>query len=368
VRALIVCPQPIAAEAGLAALRAGGSAVDAAVTIAFCQGVLDPQMCGIGGCGVMVVYRSDKQRSEVIEFYARAGSRVSAEMWEAIFRGESGERYNFFVDGNVNDLGYASVGVPGTVAGLALAVQRPGRLGWAAALQPAIRLAREGFAVNGGLRALWTTVPTPGQVGMPQRLQVTQASTDLYTNQGDLKQLGELLVQDDYGNTLETLAHDGPDAFYNGEIAARIADDFGRNGGFISQQDLSEYAARVVEPIETNYRGLRVVVPPPPAGGMTLIQMLNILERYDLRQHAWPGLEASRLRIEAMGWAFADRQRYLADPLFTDVPVARLIDKQHARAAQLEIDRGRRFAVGARLKPRTRHTCASSIRKAMPFL
>jgi gamma-glutamyltranspeptidase / glutathione hydrolase len=330
VNAMIVCPQPAAAEAGLAVLRSGGNAVDAAVTTAFCQGVLDPQMCGVGGSGVMVVYRADTGRSEVIEFYARAGSGVTPGMWESIFLGESAERYNFKVEGDINDIGYSSIGVPGTVAGLALALRRHGHLSWHSALQPAIRLARFGFPVNGALHSLWTAVPSPGQIAMSRRLQATPASRELYTNDGAVKTPGELLVQHEYADTLETLANHGAESFYTGEIARRIALDFSLHGGFVTMEDLSNYRASVVEPLSGTYRGVRLVVPAPPAGGMTLIQMLNHLEGFDCSRYQWPSLAAAELRVASMGWAFADRQRYLADPEFTDVPVDRLIDKRYA--------------------------------------
>jgi gamma-glutamyltranspeptidase / glutathione hydrolase len=342
--AMIVCPQPLAAEAGLAVLRRGGNAVDAAVTTAFCQGVLDPQMCGIGGGGMMLVHSSATRRTEAIEFHPRAGGQVSAGMWESIFVKEAADRYNFVVEGGVNDAGYQSVAVPGTVAGLALALERHGTIAWSDALQPAIAFAEEGFPVAAELRASWTSELSPDQLPMARRIQVTPAARALYTNDGRLKEMGERMLQVEYGRTLRTLAREGPGSFYSGEIADGIAADFQLHGGFITRADLAGYRAEVTAPLESTYRGLRVVAPGPPAGGLPLLQMLNFLEGYDFGAARWPSVEAARLRVEAMGWAFADRERSLADPRFAEVPVSRLLDKAYAAEARRRAAAGERFA------------------------
>jgi gamma-glutamyltranspeptidase/glutathione hydrolase len=179
---------------------------------------------------------------------------------------------------------------------------------------------------------------------MAQRIQVTPAAKALYTNGGRLKELGEPLIQADYARTLSVLAEKGPDAFYRGEIGARIAADFQQHGGFITTADLAGYRAEVTRPLESTYRGLRVLAPPPPAGGLPLLQMLNYLEGYDLPALEWPGVEAARFRVEAMGWAFADRERHLADPHFAEVPTDMLLDKHHAEAARARSAAGERFA------------------------
>src|SRR5438270_1782396 len=356
--AMIVCPQPLAAEAGLEVLRRGGNAVDAAVTTAFCQGVVDPQMCGIGGSGLMLVHRAERRVTETIEFHARAGLQVRRDQWEAVFVKESADRYNFVVEGGVNDAGYESGAVPGTVAGLALALERHGTITWAEALSPAIGLAAGGFPVSASLRASWLGELSPDQLPMGERIQVTAAAKAVYTNRGRLKELGEPLVQADYARTLETLAAQGPETFYRGELAARIAADFQANAGFISAEDLAGYRAEVTAPLESSYRGLRVLAPPPPAGGLPLLQMLNFLEGYDLAALEWPSLEAARLRVEAMGWAFADRERHLADPLFAEVPVGRLLDKGYAADARRRLASGERFAPTPLVEgPTTTHLC-----------
>ena len=355
---MIVCPQPPAAEAGLEVLRRGGNAVDAAVTTAFCQGVLDPQMCGVGGSGMMLVHSRRRGVTETIEFHARAGSQVRPDMWEPLFVREAADRYNFVVRGGVNDAGYQSVAVPGTVAGLALALERHGSITWRDALQPAIAFAEAGFPVSAGLRASWTSESSPDQLPMTRRIQVTDAARRLYTNDGELKAIGDPLIQADYARTLRTLASDGPDAFYRGEIAERIVADFQANGGFITREDLAAYRAEVKPPLESSYRDLRLVAPAPPAGGLPLLQMLNFLEGFDLASAGWPSVEAARLRVEAMGWAFADRERHLADPRFATVPVGRLLDGAYAADARRRVEAGERFAGRPPLDaPTTTHVC-----------
>jgi gamma-glutamyltranspeptidase/glutathione hydrolase len=250
------------------------------------------------------------------------------------------------------------VAVPGTVAGLALALERHGSIAWADALAPAIRLAAGGFPVTGALRASWQSEASPDQLPMRERIQLTAPARALYTNDGELKELGELLVQSDYARTLEVLADKGPDVFYRGELAALMAADFERNGGSITAADLAGYQAEVSRPLESTYRGLRVLAPPPPAGGLPLLQMLNFLEGYELAALEWPGVETARLRVEAMGWAFADRERHLADPHFAEIPVERLLDKRYAEAARARVAAGERFAGRAPVDAAsTTHVC-----------
>src|ERR1700676_4134328 len=223
--AIIVCPQPAAAEIGLEVMRRGGNAVDAAVTCAFVQGVIDPQMCGIGGCGVMLVH-SAAGGDALLEFYSTAGSRAREDQWEHLFIREAADRYGYVLEGFVNDVGYQSIGVPGTVAGLHEALTRFGTISWDQAIAPAIPLARDGFPVTGYMHGYWTTDYGPDVVPNIQRIQATPAAKALYTKNGALYGIGERLVQADLARTLERLAGEGPDVFYKGAIAEAIAADF----------------------------------------------------------------------------------------------------------------------------------------------
>jgi gamma-glutamyltranspeptidase/glutathione hydrolase len=331
--AIIVCPQPQAAEIGLEVMRRGGNAVDAAVTCAFVQGVIDPQMCGLGGCGAMLVH-SPTAGDALLEFYATAGSGVREDQWEHLFIREAADRYGYVLDGWVNDVGYQSVAVPGTVAGLHEALTRFGTIAWEEAIAPAIPLARDGFPVSGFMHGYWTTDYGPDVVPSAQRIQATPEAKATYTHDGRLYAIGEVMVQRDLARTLEKLAAGGPDAFYRGEIADAMASDFGAKGGFITREDLESYQVNVTEPMRGTYRGLRVVAAGPPAGGLTLLQMLNFLEGFDLRSRGWPSTEAAALLVEAMAWAFADRELHLADPRFVDIPTGALADKGYAARAR----------------------------------
>ena len=331
--AIIVSPQPQAAEIGLEVMRRGGNAIDAAVTCAFVQGVIDPQMCGIGGCGVMLVHNA-KGADALLEFYATAGSRAREDQWEHLFIREAADRYGYVLEGWVNDVGYQSVGVPGTVAGLYEALTRFGTISWEQAIEPAIPLARDGFPVTGYMHGYWTTDYGPDVVPNQQRIQATPAAKAIYTHDGKLFAIGERMVQEDYAQTLELLARDGPDSFYKGDIADAIAADFEANGGFITKEDLAAYSVNVTEPLRGTYRGLQVAAAGPPAGGLTLLQMLNFLEGYDLAAHGWPSTEAARLIVEAMAWAVADRELHIADPRFIEIPTGALADKDYAARAR----------------------------------
>ncbi|HZV50135.1 MAG TPA: gamma-glutamyltransferase family protein [Candidatus Dormibacteraeota bacterium] len=342
---MIVCPQPEAAEAGLEVLRGGGNAVDAAVTAALVQGVIDPMMCGIGGSGAMLVHTADG-RDEVIEFYARAGSGVREDQWERLFLREAADRYGYVLEGWVNDCGHLSVGVPGTVAGLAEALRRHGTIGWAEALGPGLEAARRGLRVTGTVYEYWVGDHGPDMVDGRRRIQWTPEARRIYTRDGELYRPGEVIPNPDLARTYERLAEAGPEDFYRGEIAAAIAADFRAANGSITAADLAGYRPRLTAPVAGTYRGRRLLAAGPPAGGVTLLQMLNYLEGHDLSRWGWPSPEAAQLLIEAMDWAMGERERHLADPAFVPVPVETLIAKERAAAAR-----------SAREAPTTTHVC-----------
>ena len=336
-------------------MRRGGNAVDAAVTCAFVQGVMDPQMCGIGGCGVMLVH-GPQSGDALVEFYATAGARTREDQWEKLFIREAADRYGYVLKGWVNDVGYQSVGVPGTVAGLYEALTRFGTISWDQAIAPAIPLAREGIPVSGFMHGYWTTDYGPDVVPNVQRIQATPAAKAIYTKDGSLYAIGERLVQADLAQTLERLAKAGPDSFYKGEIAEAIAADFESNGGFITKADLAGYRVNVTEPLRGTYRGLTISAAGPPAGGLTLLQMLNFLEGYDVGSYGWPSTQAARLLVEAMAWAVADRERHVADPRFVDIPTGALADKEYAAKAREAVGKG--STARAHDRADTTHVCA----------
>lgn len=340
-KGMVVAPQPIAVEAGVEILRQGGNAVDAAIATAFAQGIVDPHMCGIGGFGSMLVYTSADQRSTMVDFHGRAGTRATPDMFAGAIEGKVlGHAERYMVRGYVNQLGYRSVVTPGTVAGLHEAWRRFARLSWADLVQPAIRLAREGFDLPGEVARHWTERPEPGHADGLARLGATAESARIFLKDGDLLRAGDRLVQPDYARTLELLADGEAEVFYRGEIAERIAEDFAQHGGLLTRDDLAGYRVDVYEPVSGTYRGYDIVSSPPPGSGVQVLEILNILEGFDSAGMQHDEAPYVELLARAMKLSFVDRARYLGDPKFVDVPVERLLSKDHAADLRRRVERG----------------------------
>jgi gamma-glutamyltranspeptidase/glutathione hydrolase len=338
-RGVVVAPQPIACEAGRRALERGGNAVDAAVATAFAQAVVDPFNGGPGGFGSMYIRQGGED--VIIDFHARVGGKAHPGVFADDVLGQIGghaERYA--VRDHANQVGYRAIGVPGMVKGLGLAVARHGRLGWADLLEPAIRLARDGFTVYGELHRSWTEPTEPGHLDTLARARATGACAAIFTRDGRLFLPGEVLVQTDLARTLETLAAEGPESFYQGALARRIAEDLAAHGAFVTAGDLARYEAEVQAPVEGTYRGHRVRSSPPPCSGVQILEILNILEGWDLGAMDPASAAYVDRWIQAQRQSFADRARHLGDPEFTEVPVGRLIAKDHAAEVRRRIEAG----------------------------
>jgi gamma-glutamyltranspeptidase / glutathione hydrolase len=304
----------LATQAGVEVLWDGGNAVDAAVTTAFALAVTHPAAGNIGGGGFLL-YRPAAGQAAFYDFRETAPGRATADM--------------FLVDGQYDPErhheSHLAVGVPGTVAGLHMAWKAHGKLPWPRLLDPAIQLARDGFMVSDGLaRSLEAVLP---------RMQKYPASVAQFTRSGVPYEMGDVLKQPDLARTLERIARRGPAGFYEGQTAELIEKEMRRGGGLISRADLGAYRAVRREPLRGTYRGYEVLsAPPPSSGGTALVQMLNVLEGYDLRGAGFGSADAVHLTAEAMRRAFADRARYLGDPGFNpDMPIERLISKDYAK-------------------------------------
>ena len=332
-RGIVVCPQPRAADVGADVLRRGGTAFDAAIATAFAQMVVDPFMCGIGGMGTLQYFRRGDGAHGMIDFYNRAGSRVSPDMWAKEVAGRSEiSAYSLFDDYR-SELGYTAIMTPGTVAGFHEAHARLGTLPWAELLQPAADIAREGWALGAHVRDFWTRPPMKGVPDGLTRLNASKACADIYLKpDGTLWAVGDIIRNPDMADTLEAIGAGGADAFYRGDIARQITNDFAANGAYITEADMAGYTPRIREPVTGRYRGLTVASNPPPGSGAVLIQMLQILEHFDLGAHPHGSAEHLHLVARAMGFAHADRNRWLADPEFVEVPTDTLLDP--ARAAE----------------------------------
>ena len=313
-----------ASGAGLQVLDAGGNAMDAAVTTAFALGVARPQSCGIGGGGFLV-YRGVDGETAALDFRETAPAAVTPET----FAGQG--LYKTFT-------GHTTVGVPGTVAGMQAALDSYGTISLTDAIAPAKRLAREGFEVPESLSEEMGNHLSRLRLFPETQEQFLVGGEEPYPE-------GSTLVQPDLADTLALIAEEGPDGFYEGEIADRLADDMQNAGdlegdeGLMTKEDLADYRAVWREPLVGDYRGHEVLaVPPPTSGGIAVIEMLNILEGFDLRGEGQSSAEALHLLAEAQKLAFADRDARVADPDFVDVPTAVLTDKAYAESRGSEID------------------------------
>lgn len=350
-KGMVVCPQPEAAESGVEVLRAGGNAVDAAVACAMAQTVVDPFMCGIAGFGTSAVFMPHAGIHEYIDFHAPAPLGTRPDMWAHLLEGETRDGFGFLIRGHLNDIGYQSVGVPGTLAGLQRMHERHGRLPWQEVLKPAIHWAREGFFVRPAMSAFWNDEPMPGRVSNLERLAYSEASRGLYCRpDGSPKKIGTPLRNPDYAETLDVIAGQGAEAFYRGDIARRMVADMSQNGGLLSLQDLETYQPRHTAPLVGTFRDRRITTNQPPGGGAMLIEMLNILEQFDLAVLGHNTPQYIRVVCEAMKRATIDKDLHLGDPAFVDVPLERILSKAHAAAAASAIRAGEKLDV-PRLNP-----------------
>jgi len=344
-KGMVVCPQPEAAEVAIQILRHGGNAVDAAVATAFAQGIVDPLNCGIGGFGQMHTYISRTGEEKVIDFHGKAGSRVSLGMWEDLVLSEARDGFGYVLKGNVNALGYASIATPGTVMSLYEGLNRFGTMSWKEVIRPAINLADRGYIVPEEDAVSWTARPRSFA-----RFLVTSEAKRIYTKNGSPYEAGDAIVNKDYAETLRQIASEGPETFYRGEIAERIADDIERNGGFITLRDLWDYKVKVYSPLSTDYRGYTIASNDAPGGGITLLELMNILEGYNLARHDWRGMGSDvsdyiHILAMAMRAAEKDRVEYVGDPDFVQVPTGLLISKERAGEWRRHIDSGEKIIV-----------------------
>jgi gamma-glutamyltranspeptidase/glutathione hydrolase len=339
-KGIVVCPQPRAADVGAEVLRRGGTAFDAALATAFCQMVQDPFMCGLGGMGTLQYLRPATGEHGMIDFHTRAGSKVAPGMWAAESKGRSEiSGYALFEDFRA-ELGYGAIMTPGTVAGFARFHERFCTWDWADLLAPAIRMAREGVQVTSFLHDFLTRKPMPGLPTGKQRVTTTRACAALYLDaSGAFHDIGATIRHTGMADTFERLARAGAQDFYAGAIAARIAEDFERNGAFVTAEDLAAYRVREGAPVIGTYRGYTIASNPPPGSGAVLIAMLNILEEFDLGDR--PGsVRHLDLVARAMAAAHEDRERELGDPEFVPVPVEEMVSRSRAAAWAARIREG----------------------------
>jgi len=320
---MVVSQRQSASEVGAEILRKGGNAVDAAVATGLALAVVLPRAGNLGGGGFMVVYLKDADKTITIDYRERAPALAHRDL----FLDEKGN-----YDKNKAQFSLLSAGVPGTVAGLHLALTKYGTMSWQEVLEPSIKLAEEGFAVPYDLANILASSR------YKKRLSSNIAAAESYYKKDKSNyEAGETLKLPDLAWTLRQLAEYGPDAFYKGEIAKKIVQEMERNNGLITFEDLENYKAVERPPVEGTYKDFRIVsMPPASSGGVHLIQMLNMLEEYPINDMGFGSADSIHILAEVMKRAYADRSKHLGDMDFYDVPFS-LMSKKYSRSLNKSI-------------------------------
>jgi gamma-glutamyltranspeptidase/glutathione hydrolase len=362
-KGLITAPQPEAVEAGADVLRDGGNAVDAAVACALVQTAVDPIMCGIAGFGSMHVCMPGQGVHRCIDFHGRAPAAARPDMWQDIILGEADDGFGFILEGSVNEIGYQSITTPMTLRALDTALARFGTRSLAELIQPAIAYCEDGFQVRPHVNAFWNEVPAAGRIAHREFLTRNPGARKIYAkDDGTIHRLGEVVRNPDMGRTYRRIAEQGVDDFYSGAIAAEIVGDMAKHGGLIAAADLIAVAPTETDPLWGTYRGHRVATNNPPGGGIMILEMLNILENFDLAAMGHNSPEYIATVSEAMKIATVDKDTKVGDPRFVEVPVAELTSKGYAATMAGRIRRGdkthvTRLNAGGDESKETTHIC-----------
>jgi gamma-glutamyltranspeptidase/glutathione hydrolase len=316
--AIVVSVHELASHVGVEIMQAGGNAIDSAVATGFALAVVHPPAGNIGGGGFMLIRMADG-KSHFLDYREMAPAAATRDMY-------------LDAQGNVipgaSDIGYKAIGVPGSVAGMVYAEKKYGKLTLKQVIAPAIRLAREGYALT------WEEASDLHD----RHLAEFPESRRVFQRNGDYYNPGEVFRQPDLARTLERIA-ETPDDFYHGALARELAAAMQKGGGLITAEDLAHYEVKEREPVHGTYRGYEVISSPPPSsGGTVLIEALNILEGYDLGKMGDRSAQSMHYTIEAFRRAFFDRAEFMGDPDFAKIPVAQLIDKKYAAAWEETID------------------------------
>ena len=308
--AMVASSQPLASQAGLEILKGGGNAVDAAIAMAAVLNVTEPNMTGVGGDAFMMVYSAKTKKLEALNASGRAPKALTADRVSALGHKQ------------MPLSGMETITVPGAFDGWVTLLEKHGTMKLPDLLAPAIALAENGFPVMEKTVADW--------VPEVEKLRRTPASASTYLVNGEAPKPGDIFVQKNLARTLRTLAKGGRDAYYRGEIGRAIVDYCQKNGGYLTMEDLAEHKSTWVEPISTTYRGHTLYEFPPNNQGLTALLLLNILEGVDLASMRNDPARYYHTLIEATKIAFADRNRYIADPAFAKVPVQELLSRDYA--------------------------------------
>lgn len=347
---MVTSNHPLASLAGTETMVKGGNAVDAAIATMFALSVVEPMMTTIFGAGFINIRLADGTCT-TIDNYATVPSGATPDMFQPI----PGNLDNDVVDG-LNDTGYLAVATGGTLLGWATAVEKFGELSLAEVVEPAVRFARAGFRVSPYLHGIIEM--------QAYNLARFPASKEVFLPAGAVPAVGDRIFRRDYAGTLEAIGKHGADYLYNGPLGEAIVDDMSHNGGLISLEDINNYQVYERPPLRGAYRGFEIVaMAPPSSGGAHIIQILNILEGFNIKDMGFGNPDTVHLIAEAMKIAFADRFTYMADPTTTEIPLDWLTSKEYAADRRATIDLARAQQFSAAIPPdgegaSTTHCCA----------
>ncbi|MEW6455935.1 MAG: gamma-glutamyltransferase [Acidobacteriota bacterium] len=317
-KGVVASDSEIASRVGIEILKKGGNAVDAAVAVGFALAVTFPPAGNIGGGGFMLIRMADG-KVFLIDYREKAPKKAHRDM----YLDEKGE-----VIENLSTEGFLAIGVPGTVAGLTMALEKCGTLKLEDVIKPSIELAEKGFKVNKYLEE---------SLKRSKHLSKNAESKKIFLNNGNFYKEGDLLIQKDLAKTLKAISKKGKTGFYSGKVASKIEADMRKNGGFITKDDLLSYEAKLRNPIRFKFRNYEIITPSPPSSGAILVEILNILENFKLNTFQHNSAEYIHIVTEAMKLAFRDRAKFMGDPDFVNIPLRRIISKEYAFKKAQEI-------------------------------
>lgn len=309
---IVATSQSLASQVGLQILQQGGNAIDAAVAVGYALAVVEPCCGNIGGGGFMLIHLANGQ-DHFINFREKAPHAISAEL----FTDNNGN-----ISSDIMTHNYLSVGVPGSVMGLNQALKEYGTLSLQQVMQPAIKLAKQGYMLSP-----YSAKKIKQNLSL---LKIAPNVANIFFNQGIPLHAGDRLIQTQLANTLQQIASGGTQIFYQGDIAKQIVQASNKDHGVLSLTDFKNYTIEQQKPIYCNYRGYQIIsAPPPSSGGVTLCEMLQILQYYPLKKWGYHSVESAHINIEAMRYAYADRNQYLGDPDFVYNPIPKLLSQNH---------------------------------------
>ncbi len=345
-KGMVCAPQPEAVEAGALALMRGGNAVDAAMTCALVQTVVDPMMCGIAGFGTLQLFLPQKNFHGYIDFHTTAPAAATDDMWADQIKSQARDGFGFILHNRANECGYQSIMTPGSLKAYYEAVSEHGTMDWKDIIGPAIEQAALGFVVRPHIDEFWSSSAIMGRMAMADKLRHTAAARDIYFDKaGSTHPVGARIENPDMKRTLERIRDGGADVFYAGDLGEEIVADMQANGGLMSMDDLRTYETVRSEPLWGTYRGHAVASNQPPGGGVMVLEMLNILEHFDLAALGHNSADYIATVAEAMKLATIDKDNMMGDPAFNDVPVATFLDPDRAADLARRITSGEKADV-----------------------